>query len=47
MSGVWLARALMPAMLERNWCRVLFIASESAINFPLERIQYGKAPRYR
>ncbi len=41
MSGVWLARALMPGMLERNWGRVLFVASESAINVPVEMIHYG------
>lgn len=41
MSGVWLARGLMPAMLEKNWGRVLFIASESAINIPVEMIHYG------
>jgi NAD(P)-dependent dehydrogenase (short-subunit alcohol dehydrogenase family) len=29
MSGVRLARAYMPAMLERNWGRVVFLSSES------------------
>lgn len=41
MSGVWLAKALMPGMLERNWGRVLFISSESGINIPEEMIHYG------
>ncbi len=41
MSGVWLARAVMPGMLERNWGRVLFIASESGISIPVEMIHYG------
>ncbi|MFT8768922.1 MAG: SDR family oxidoreductase [Gluconobacter cerinus] len=40
-SGVRLARAYMPGMKERNWGRVLFIASESAINIPVEMIDYG------
>jgi NAD(P)-dependent dehydrogenase (short-subunit alcohol dehydrogenase family) len=30
MSGVRLARALMPAMLERNWGRIVFIASDQS-----------------
>lgn len=40
-SGVRLARAYMPGMKERNWGRVLFIASESALNIPVEMIDYG------
>jgi NAD(P)-dependent dehydrogenase (short-subunit alcohol dehydrogenase family) len=32
MSGVRLSRAYMPAMLERNWGRVIFLSSESALN---------------
>ena len=30
MSGVRLARALLPGMLERNWGRIVFIASEQS-----------------
>lgn len=41
MSGVRLSRALMPAMLERNWGRIVFISSESAINIPANMIHYG------
>src|SRR5713226_3384837 len=32
MSGVRLSRAYMPAMLERNWGRVVFLSSESGLN---------------
>src|SRR5262245_58097823 len=35
MSGVRLSRAYMPAMLERNWGRVVFLSSESALNIPV------------
>jgi NAD(P)-dependent dehydrogenase (short-subunit alcohol dehydrogenase family) len=41
MSGVRLSRALMPGMLERNWGRIVFISSESALNIPKEMIHYG------
>lgn len=41
LSGVRLARALMPGMLKRNWCRVIFISSESALQIPKEMIHYG------
>ena len=41
MSGVRLARAYMPAMLKRNWGRIVFISSESALNIPIEMIDYG------
>lgn len=41
MSGVWLTRALMPSMLDRDWGRVVFISSESAINIPVEMVHYG------
>jgi NAD(P)-dependent dehydrogenase (short-subunit alcohol dehydrogenase family) len=41
MSGVRLSRALMPGMLERNWGRIVFISSESAVNIPKEMIHYG------
>lgn len=41
MSGVRLARAYLPKMLERNWGRIVFISSESALNIPKEMIHYG------
>jgi len=41
MSGVRLARALLPGMLERNWGRIVFISSESGLNIPREMIHYG------
>lgn len=41
MSGVRLSRAYMPAMLKRNWGRIVFIASESALMIPKEMIHYG------
>jgi NAD(P)-dependent dehydrogenase (short-subunit alcohol dehydrogenase family) len=41
MSGVRLSRHYMPAMLMRNWGRVVFISSESALNVPVEMIHYG------
>lgn len=41
MSGIRLSRAYMPAMLSRNWGRIVFIASESAIMIPKEMIHYG------
>jgi NAD(P)-dependent dehydrogenase (short-subunit alcohol dehydrogenase family) len=41
MSGVRLARAYLPGMLKRNWGRIIFISSESALNIPKEMIHYG------
>jgi NAD(P)-dependent dehydrogenase (short-subunit alcohol dehydrogenase family) len=41
MSGVRLARLYLPSMLERNWGRIIFISSESAIQIPVEAIHYG------
>jgi NAD(P)-dependent dehydrogenase (short-subunit alcohol dehydrogenase family) len=41
MSGVRLSRAYLPGMLKRNWGRIVFIASESALNIPKEMIHYG------
>lgn len=41
MSGVRLARAYMPGMLNRNWGRIIFISSESALHIPKEMVHYG------
>ena len=41
MSGVRLSRAYLPRMLKRNWGRIVFISSESALNIPKEMIHYG------
>jgi NAD(P)-dependent dehydrogenase (short-subunit alcohol dehydrogenase family) len=41
MSGVRLSRAYMKGMLKRNWGRIVFISSESALNIPTEMIHYG------
>jgi NAD(P)-dependent dehydrogenase (short-subunit alcohol dehydrogenase family) len=41
MSGVRLARAYLPGMLERNRGRIIFIASESALAIPSDMIHYG------
>ncbi len=41
MSGVRLSRAYLKGMLKRDWGRVVFISSESALNIPKEMIHYG------
>ncbi|WAC10567.1 SDR family NAD(P)-dependent oxidoreductase [Dyadobacter pollutisoli] len=41
MSGVRLSRHYFPGMIERNWGRIIFISSESAVNIPEEMIHYG------
>jgi len=41
MSGIRLSRDYMPGMLKRNWGRIVFIASESALMIPTEMIHYG------
>jgi len=41
LSGVRLSRFYLPAMLNRNWGRIVFISSESAVNIPTEMIHYG------
>jgi NAD(P)-dependent dehydrogenase (short-subunit alcohol dehydrogenase family) len=41
MSGVRLARHYLPRMIEKNWGRIQFISSESAITTPPARIHYG------
>jgi NAD(P)-dependent dehydrogenase (short-subunit alcohol dehydrogenase family) len=41
MSGVRLARYYLPGMVRRNWGRILFISSESAVQIPAEMVHYG------
>lgn len=41
MSGVRLSRRYFPKMLEKNWGRIIFVSSESALNIPQEMIHYG------
>jgi NAD(P)-dependent dehydrogenase (short-subunit alcohol dehydrogenase family) len=41
MSGVRLSRAYLPAMLRRDWGRIVFVSSESALNIPVDMIHYG------
>jgi NAD(P)-dependent dehydrogenase (short-subunit alcohol dehydrogenase family) len=40
-SGIRLARLYLPAMKKKNWGRIIFISSESAIQIPAEMIHYG------
>src|SRR5882672_1654970 len=41
LSGVRLSRFYLPQMLQKNWGRIVFISSESAINVPVEMVHYG------
>lgn len=41
MSGVRLSRHYLKSMLDKNWGRVVFISSESALNIPPDMIHYG------
>ena len=41
MSGVRLSRHYLPGMREKNWGRILFVSSESAVQIPAEMIHYG------
>ncbi len=41
MSGVRLSRHYLPRMKQRNWGRIIFISSESAVHIPPDGIQYG------
>jgi len=41
MSGVRLSRHYLAGMRERNWGRILFISSESAVQIPAEMVHYG------
>jgi len=40
-SGVRLTRAYLPGMRSRDWGRVVFVSSESALQIPTELIHYG------
>jgi NAD(P)-dependent dehydrogenase (short-subunit alcohol dehydrogenase family) len=41
LSGIRLARALVPGMVSRGWGRVVFISSESGLQIPVEMVHYG------
>ena len=43
LSGVRLARIYLNGMKRRNWGRVIFISSESAVQIPVEMMHYGVA----
>jgi len=41
MSGVRLTRHYLPGMRQRDWGRIVFVSSESALQIPVEMIHYG------
>ena len=41
LSGVRLARRLLPALLDRGWGRIVFVSSESGVDVPADMIHYG------
>lgn len=41
LSGAQLTQHYLPGMLERDWGRVIFVSSESAISTPAEMVHYG------
>ena len=41
MSGIRLTRHFLPTLLKKNWGRVVFVSSESALHIPEEMIHYG------
>ena len=41
LSGVRLSRHYSPGMKQKNWGRILFVSSESAVQIPAEMIHYG------
>jgi NAD(P)-dependent dehydrogenase (short-subunit alcohol dehydrogenase family) len=41
MSGVRLSRHYLAGMREKNWGRIIFVSSESAVQIPAEMIHYG------
>ncbi len=41
LTGVRLSRAYAQGMAQRKWGRIVFVASESGVNIPVEMIHYG------
>ncbi len=41
MSGIRLSRHYVAGMRDRNWGRIVFVSSESALQIPVEMIHYG------
>jgi NAD(P)-dependent dehydrogenase (short-subunit alcohol dehydrogenase family) len=41
MSGIRLSRHYLSGMLARDWGRIIFVSSESAVQIPVEMIHYG------
>ncbi len=41
MSGVRMSRHYLAGMREKNWGRIIFVSSESAVQIPAEMIHYG------
>ncbi|KJQ52505.1 SDR family NAD(P)-dependent oxidoreductase [Microbacterium sp. SA39] len=41
MAGVRLSRRLLHGMLQRDWGRIIFIGTESAVDVPADMIHYG------
>ncbi|HTU66595.1 MAG TPA: SDR family oxidoreductase [Steroidobacteraceae bacterium] len=41
LSGVRLARLVLPAMRKADWGRIIFISSESGVQIPAEMVHYG------
>jgi NAD(P)-dependent dehydrogenase (short-subunit alcohol dehydrogenase family) len=41
MSGIRLSRHYLPGMVRKNWGRIIFMSSESAVQIPVEMIHYG------
>jgi NAD(P)-dependent dehydrogenase (short-subunit alcohol dehydrogenase family) len=41
LSGIRLSRVYFDSMIKKNWGRIIFISSESAIQIPEEMIHYG------
>ena len=41
LTGVRMSRAYAQGMVQRKWGRIVFVASESGINIPVEMIHYG------
>ncbi len=41
LSGIRLSRHYLPGMVHKNWGRIVFMSSESALQIPVEMIHYG------